>query len=77
MPIAPFEAPKQETLLIVSFEITISAGSVIVYEFVKGQLPYKMGQYPISLYQQYYQKNSFASSGHPKGQSYLLQFHQP
>jgi hypothetical protein len=28
------------------------------WKFVKGQLPYKMGQYPISLYQQYYQKNN-------------------
>ncbi len=27
-------------------------------KFVRGQLPYKMGQYPISLYQQYYQKNN-------------------
>jgi Domain of unknown function (DUF4105) len=28
------------------------------WKFVKGQLPYKMGQYPIGLYQQYYQKNN-------------------
>jgi Domain of unknown function (DUF4105) len=27
-------------------------------KFVRGQLPYKMGQYPIALYQQYYQKNN-------------------
>ena len=28
------------------------------WKFVRGQLPYKMGQYPIALYQQYYQKNN-------------------
>ena len=28
------------------------------WKFVKGQLPYKMGQYPINFYEQYYQKNN-------------------